>query len=97
MCFHLSNPPVEVKIDISFVGISGETTVSERMSVGILGQDGMCNKGNDLCNVLIHGDQEVTSSQIEARLFECLFVSEKSLDHFSFDDLNGVTNSISFH
>jgi hypothetical protein len=38
-------------MDISFVGISGETTVFERMSGGILGQDGMCNKGNDLRNV----------------------------------------------
>ncbi len=65
-----------VKFDISFVGISGGTTVLERMSVCILGQDGMCNKGNDLRNVLIHGDQEITYSQIiGARLFKCLFVS----------------------
>jgi hypothetical protein len=28
-----------VKMDMSFVGISDETTVFERMSVGILGQD----------------------------------------------------------
>jgi hypothetical protein len=33
-------------MDISFVGISREETV-ERMSVGILDQDGMCNKVND--------------------------------------------------
>jgi hypothetical protein len=41
----------EVKMDVCFVGISGETTVFERMSVGILGQDGMFNKGNDLRHV----------------------------------------------
>jgi hypothetical protein len=40
-------------MDISFVGISGETvrntvTMFEHMSVGLLGQDGMCNKDNDL-------------------------------------------------
>jgi hypothetical protein len=40
-----------VKIDISFVGISGETTVFEHMSVVILGQDGMYNKNNDLRHV----------------------------------------------
>jgi hypothetical protein len=33
------------------VGISGETTVFERMSVDILGQDGMCNNDNDLRHV----------------------------------------------
>jgi hypothetical protein len=38
-------------MDISFVGISRETTVFERMSVDILVQDGMCNKGNDLRHV----------------------------------------------
>ncbi len=38
--------PDPVKIDISVVRISGETTVFERMSVGILGQDGMCNRIN---------------------------------------------------
>ncbi len=38
-------------MDISFVGISGETTVFERMSVDILGQDGMCNNDNDLRHV----------------------------------------------
>ncbi len=94
-----------MEIDISFVGISGETTVFERMSVVfermsvcILGQDGMCNKGNDLRNVLIHCDQKrITSSQIGARLFEYLFVTKKYLDNFSFDDLNGVTHSISFN
>ena len=79
------------------MGTSGETTVFEHMSVVILGQDGMCNKVNDLRNVLIHCDQRITSSQIGARLFEYLFVSKKYLDHFSFDDLNGVTNSISFN
>ena len=42
---------IPIKIDISFVGISSGTTVFERMSVGILGQDGMCNQGNDLRNV----------------------------------------------
>ena len=41
----------EVKIDISFVGIPGETTVFELMSVDILVQDGMYNKGQDLRNV----------------------------------------------
>jgi hypothetical protein len=79
------------------VGISGAITVFEHMSGDILDQDGMLNKGNDLRNVLIHGDQEITSSQIGARLFESLFVSKKYLDHFPFDDLNGVTNSISFN
>jgi hypothetical protein len=48
-----------VEIDISFVGISGETTVFEHMSVDILGQDGMCNKDNDLHNVLINCDQRI--------------------------------------
>ncbi len=38
-------------MDISFVRLPGETTVFERMSVGILGQDGMCNKDNDLRHV----------------------------------------------
>jgi hypothetical protein len=87
----------EVKIDISFVGISGQTTVFESMSEIILGQDGMHNKGNDLRNVLIHFDQEIISLQIGTRRFECLFVSNKYLDYFSFDDLNGVTDSISFN
>jgi len=35
-------------MDISFVGKSGEVTVFERMSVDILGQDGMSNSDNDL-------------------------------------------------
>ena len=74
------------------MGISGETTVFERMSVGILGQEVMCNKGNDLRHVLIHlvHDQKGMKRT-------CLFVSKKYLHHFSFDDLNGVTNSISFN
>jgi hypothetical protein len=52
------------------VGISGETTVFERMSVDILGQDDTCNKDNDLGNVLIHCDQRITSSQIGSSPFE---------------------------
>jgi hypothetical protein len=44
----------------------------------------------------IQCDQRITSSQIGGRLFECPLVSKKYLDHFSFDDLNGVTNSISY-
>jgi hypothetical protein len=40
----------QVKMDISYVGISAETRVFERMSVVILGQ-GMCNKDNDLRHV----------------------------------------------
>ncbi len=58
------------------MGISGETTVLERMSVDIMVQDEMYNKDNDLRHVS-H--------------------SKKDLDHFSFDDLNGMTNSKSFN
>jgi hypothetical protein len=35
--------------------------------------------------------------KIGTRFFECLIVSKKYLDHFSFDDLNGVTDAISFN
>jgi hypothetical protein len=38
-------------MDMSFVGISGETTVLERMSVDIMVQDEMYNKDNDLRHV----------------------------------------------
>ena len=48
------------------MGISGETTVFERMSVGILGQDGMCNEGNDLRNVLTH-DQKRDEENVSLR------------------------------
>jgi hypothetical protein len=33
------------------VGIPSETAMFERLSVGILSQDGMCNKDNDLRNL----------------------------------------------
>ena len=55
----------------------------------------MCNKGNDSRNVLTHDQRDIPSSHVGSRLFECLFVSQEYLDHFSFDDPNGVTNSIS--
>jgi hypothetical protein len=42
------------KIHISFVGISGETKVFERMSVGILDQDGMCMEDPDFCESRIY-------------------------------------------
>jgi hypothetical protein len=38
-------------MDMSFVGISGEITVFELMSVDILVQDEMYNKDNDLRHV----------------------------------------------
>ncbi len=47
------------KIDISFVGISSETVVFEHLSIDILSQSEMCNKGNDLRNVLIHDQREI--------------------------------------
>ncbi len=76
------------------MGTSGETTVFEHMSVVILGQDGMCDKGNDLRNVLIHCDQRITSSQIGTCLSECLFESKKYLDHFSLQTLYGLEEGL---
>ena len=92
--------PLE-KMNISFAGISNISAVFERLSIGFAPRLDV-QQGNDweLCVlrtlrsifVLTRHWSRDNSSQIRARLFECLFVSKKYLDHFSFDDLNWVTN-----
>ena len=82
-------------MDISLTGISGITAVLERLSIGFTPrldvQQGNDSELYDLRTlrpecVLTqqHFDQRITSLQIGCRLFECLFVSKKYLDHFSF-------------